>query len=379
MIGKKTPPARGKIEEDKKEDKGGEKERQRKKEEEVAPAQLLSQEEVDALLRSLKGGEIPLTVPEEKERKGVAEKYPRYDFRKVGRFISKMRLPSLEVVHRRFATEARSILSAALQKIIDVGMIDVTVGEFGSFIDNVPLPASFVVISLKPLRGFALIVIDGPLVLSMIDILLGGIGRPLKAEGRELTRIEQRLLRRVISTLLKVYQSSWDPIIHLEPEIVRIESHPQFAMIVPETDLIVSTRYDLDLGMVTGRMYIGIPYSILEPIKDQLQSRYQPSGLEIDEKWLERLIKRLSECPVSVIAELGRARITLRELLALKEGDVLKLNAEPDQPSALVYVQGVPKYVGLPGILNESKAVMVTKVIRTEEEAREEVLRRIVF
>ncbi len=378
MIGKKTPSTRRGIEEDKKKDKVEEKE-EKSKVEEVAPAQLLSQEEVDALLRSLRGGQIPLTVPGEGESKEVAEKYPRYDFRKVGRFISKMRLPSLEVVHRRFATEARSILSAALQKIIDVGMIDVTVGEFGSFIDNIPLPSSFVVISLKPLRGFALIVIEGPLVLSMIDILLGGVGRPLKAEGREFTRIEQRLLRRVISTLLKVYQSSWEPIIRLEPEIVRLESHPQFAMIIPETDLVVSTRYELDLGMVTGKMYIGIPYSILEPIKGQLQSRYQPSGLEIDEKWMERLIKRLSECPVSLRVELGRARITLRELLALKEGDVLKLNAEPDQPSALVYVQDVPKYVGLPGILNESKAIMVTKVIRNEEEAREEVLRRIVF
>jgi Flagellar motor switch protein len=92
---------------------------------------------------------------------------------------------------------------------------------------------------------------------------------------------------------------------------------------------------------------------------------------------LERLINRLSECPVSVRVELGRARITLRELLNLKTGDLIKLNTAPDEPSALVYIQDVPKYVGIPGVINEATAVMVTKVIKTEEEAREEILRRI--
>ncbi|MFZ8802149.1 MAG: flagellar motor switch protein FliM [Candidatus Calescibacterium sp.] len=347
-----------------------------RRETEITPKEVLSQEEVDLLLRSLRGGKIP--IREEKEvGEEEKEKSPRYDFRKVGRFISKMRLPSLEVIHRRFANDARSILSAALQKIIDISMVSVSVGEFGSFLDNIPLPASFVVVSLNPLRGLSVWALEGPLVLSIIDILLGGMGKPVKAEGREFTRIEQRLLRRILLTLLKVYQHSWEPILRIEPEIVRLENHPQFVMIVPEADLVVSTRYDIDLGTVTGKMYIAIPYSTLEPIRTQLQTGYQPSGLGIDRKWLERLINRLSECPVSVRVELGRARITLRELLNLKKGDLIKLNTAPDEPSALVYIQDVPKYVGIPGVINEATAVMVTKVIKTEEEAREEILRRI--
>jgi flagellar motor switch protein FliM len=370
----RKPIRRREIEEEEKEKKG-EKEEKR---EEITPSQILTQDEVDALLRSLRRGEIPVAVPEEVKPE-EKEKYPRYDFRKVGRFVSKMRLPSLEVIHRRFATEARSILSAALQKIIDIGMIDVTVGEFSSFLDNIPLPASFVVVSMKPLRGFSLWAFEGPLVLSIIDILLGGTGKGTKAEGREFTRIEQRLLKRVISTMLKPYQEAWDPVMHIEPEIVRLESHPQFVTIIPESDLIVSTRYEIDLGMVSGKLYIGIPYAILEPIRSQLQAGYQPSSLEIDRRWLERLISKLKECPVEIKCEIGRAKITLRELLSFKKGDIIKLNSSPNEESAVAFVQGVPKYIGIPGTFGESKAMLVTKVLRSEQELLQKVLSKIVF
>lgn len=351
-------------------------EEDKKKAEPEEPQQLLSQEEVDALLRGLREGEIP-TPPEKEE--GPKDKYPKYDFRKVGRFISKMRLPSLEVIHRRFATDSRSILSVALQRIIDLSMVNVMVSEFGNFIDNIPLPALFCVVSMRPLRGFSIWVLEAPLVMAIIDILLGGEGRALKAEGREFTRIEQRLIKRVISTMLKPYAEAWEPIIQIEPEIVRIENHPQFAAIIPDTDLIVSTTYEMDLGMVTGKMYVGIPYSILEPIRSLLQAGYQPANLEVDRKWLERLIERLKEAPVTIKVELGKAKITLRELIELKKGDVIKLNTEPDEDSAIVFVQDVPKFKGVPGKYGNSKAVLITKKVETEEEMREEVLKKLII
>ncbi len=366
--------------EKKEEEVGAKEEREGKKQkvEVTEPQPILSQDEVDALIRSLRGGELVLEKKEKEGEVSEVDRYPRYDFRKVGRFISKMRLPSLEVIHRRFATDARSILSSALQKIIDVSMTDVTVGEFGNFIDNVPLPALFVVISLKPLRGFCLWVFEAPVVMAMIDILLGGEGRAIKAEGREFTRIEQRLVRKIVSTIIKSYQTAWEPITELKPEIVRIESHPQFVSIVPETDLVVYTRYDVDLGMVSGRMYIAIPYSILEPIKTQLQSAYQPTSLELDRKWVERLIMRLKECPVGARVELGRAKITLRELINFKKGDVIRLNTSPEEESAVVHVQNIPKYKGIPGKSGNSKAVFITRSIKTEDEMRDEILRKLI-
>lgn len=361
-------------EEKKKEEGEREEEKKPRRVEDHGP--LLSQEEIDSLLRSLRGGEIKITPKEEEEK--VTEKYPRYDFRKVGRFISKMRLPSLEVIHRRFATDSRSILSVALQRLIDVSMVDTSVIEFRDFMDNVPLPAVFAVISMKPLRGFCVWAFDATIAMVMVDILLGGVGKPKKAEGREFTRIEQRLIRRVINTMLKPYQEAWEPVIRLHPEIVRIESHPQFVSIVPESDLVVSTRYAIDMGMVSGKMYSAIPYAILEPIKSQIQSAYQPTTLEVDKSWIDRMITRIKECPASIRVEIGRARMTLRELLQLKVGDVIRLNSSADEDCAIVFVQDVPKFKGIPGKSGDVKAVLVTKFIREEKELREEVLKKLI-
>ncbi len=373
MQPKKPPRRLGKEEEEIKE-KEAKAEAKKPKEE---PRQLLTQEEVDALLMGLRGGEIKIKEPTSEELQRAAEKYPRYDFKKVGRFISKMRLPALEVIHRRFSTDARSILSVALQKIMDISMLDTTVGEFGNFIDNVPLPALFVVITMKPMRGFSLWVLEAPLVLAIIDILLGGQGRAIKAEGREFTRIEQRLIRRVLSTILKSYQTAWEPVIRIYPEIVRVESHPQFATIVPESDLVVYTRYDVDLGMISGKMYVAIPYSTLEPIKSQLQAGYQPTSLEIDRKWVERLVEQLKACPVSATVELGRVKLTLEELLKLKKGDVLVLNSSPYEESAVVYIQNIPKFWGIPGVSGEKKSIFVTKLIPSRDEKKLDILRRL--
>lgn len=357
------------------EEKEEEEDRKRRKVEESGP--LLSQEEVDALLRSLRGGEIRIAPKEELEEK-PKDKYPKYDFRKVGRFISKMRLPSLEVIHRRFATDSRSILSVALQRLIDVSMVDTSVIEFRDFMDSVPLPAVFSVISMKPLRGFCVWAFDSAVAIVMVDVLLGGVGRPKKVEGREFTRIEQRLIRRVINTMLKPYQEAWEPVIKLQPEIVRIESHPQFVSIVPESDLVVSTRYTIDMGMVSGRMYMAIPYAILEPIKSQIQSAYQPTTLEVDKNWIERMITRIKECPVSINVEIGKGKITLRELIQLKSGDTIRLNTSPNEDCAIVFVQGVPKLKGIPGKSGDVKSVLITKFIKEENELRDEVLKKLI-
>lgn len=379
MLGGRDRGEREKLTKKEKEREKEEEEKKKEEEEEKKKAELdqgpvLSQEEVDALLRSLRGGEIKLEPKEE-----VAEdKYQRYDFRRVGRFISKMRLPSLEVIHRRFSTDARSMLSIALQRIIDISMIDTSVTEFGNFMDSVPLPAVFAVISMRPLRGFCVWAFDATIATVMIDILLGGMGRPKKAEGKEFTRIEQRLIRRVINTMLKPYQDAWEPVIKLQPEISRIESHPQFVSIVPESDLVVSVRYSIDMGTVSGRMYQAIPYAILEPIKSQIQSAYQPTTLEIDRSWIERMISRLKECPVRLRVEMGKAKLTLRELLQLKSGDVLRLNSSYDEDCAIVFVEDVPKFKGIPGKSGDVKAVLITKNIEKEEDVREEVLKKLI-
>ena len=341
--------------------------------------EILSQEEIDALLKGIEAGKVPI-APEKpaEEVTGTKErKVEKFSFSAARRMVSKMKFPAFEVIHQRFASNSRTTLSAALQRVMDLTVTSVDIMEFHWFLDNVPVPAAYSLISLKPLRGLLIIVFEAKLVYSIVDLLLGGFGRtPPKIEGREFTKIEQRLLRKVVELMIKDYERSWHPIFKVTSELVRMETHPQFVSIVPPNDLIAVVNLEMDLGESVGKVWIGMPYAMIEPIRGQLQAAYQPMRLEVDSEWISRLLERLEEVPVEVTAEIGRAKIKGEEVLALKVGDVIKLNTSADEDSTCIYIQGVPKFKALPGKLGEMKGVQITGKLESKEDIRKVVWRR---
>lgn len=343
-------------------------------------AGILSQEEIDALIRGIQEGEVPVAEepkpPEEKTPEG--KPVTKFSFSSIRRMASKMRLPAFEVIHQRLASLARTDLSAALQRIVDLNFLSVDIMEFSWFLANIPVPAAFNLVSIKPLRGLFLMIFEAKLVFGIVDLLLGGLGRSgIKIEGREFTKIEQRLIKRIAELMVKNYEKAWFPIYRVTCEFIRTETHPQFVSIIPPNDLIASVNLEMDLGELTGKVYLGIPYAIIEPIRGKLQAAYQPLRLEVDVEWLKRMRERLFDVPIEITVELGKTKITGRRLLELRRGDVMKIGSKADSDEAVCYVQNIPKFRGIPGRMGSARAFKITSKLEKEEDIRKVVWSKI--
>ncbi len=321
---------------------------------------ILSQEEVDSLLQGVSGGEVETETDLPVEAAGVV----KYDFASQDRTV-RGRMPTLEVINERFARSFRTSLSSALRKVADVNIASTDVIKFGEFSRSLPVPTSIHVFRMEPLRGYGMFVIESRLVYSLVDSFLGGIGTSdVKIEGRDFSPIENKMIKKVIMMCLRDYESAWEHVHKVKMAFVRSEINPQFAAIVPPNDVVIVIRFDIELEQTSGNIVMCIPYSTIEPVRTKLSAGFQSDQLEVDVAWKRRLQKRIEEATVNVIARLGTAEVTGRELLELKVGDVINLK-ENIRDTLLVAVGEAPKFQGFAGVLKGNRAVKIEeKIVR---------------
>ncbi|MFQ6112289.1 MAG: flagellar motor switch protein FliM [Nitrospinota bacterium] len=321
--------------------------------------QILTQEEVDTLLRGVTDGEIETGTDEVADPSGIVA----YDLTSQERII-RGRMPTLEIIHQRFSRLFRSSLSTMVRRVVDVGLVSSDMIKFGDFLKGLPVPTSLHIFKIEPLRGFALLVLETKLVFHMVDVLFGGRGKErVRVEGREFTAIENSIIRKVVSKALEDLQAAWKPVYELNIEYSRSEVNPQFAGIVPPSDLVVMTNFEAELEESQGNISICLPYSAIEPIRQKLHTGFQSERLEVDHAWLQRLREKILEAEVETLVLLGRTSITPRELMALKKEDVLMLDGwATDELEALV--EGVPKFRGVPGTYRRCRAFQITSLIQ---------------
>lgn len=319
---------------------------------------ILSQEEIDALLRGMSDGQVD-TTPEEIDESGIVV----YDLTNQDHII-RGRMPTLEIIDDNFSRLFRNSLSMSLRKRIEVDSRGVQMMKFGEFLRTLPVPSSLHVFRIEPLRGYALLVLDSELVFTLLDIFLGGSGKTsFRMEGREFTAIESRLIRKVVNMIFNDLEKAWNTVHPVSIRHVRNENNPQFVSISPPTDLVIMISFGLELEQFTGLITLCIPYSMLEPIKGKLYSGYQNDPLEIDRSTVERLLDCLKSAEVEVVVELGRGSIMVQDLLKLGVGDVLPLGNEvADLMTAKV--QGAPKFLGRAGVLGGNKAFQIEELIK---------------
>jgi flagellar motor switch protein FliM len=206
-------------------------------------------------------------------------------------------------------------------------------------------------------------VLESNLVFSLIDAFLGGKGsQGIKIEGRDFTNIETRMIRKVVDAALADYEEAWNPVYPVSIRFSRSEVNPQFVGIVPTADLVVAMSFDVEIETSAGKLIICIPYGCLEPIRNLLQSGFQSGQPEVDLAWMERFRERVMEASVNITAELGRAKITSKDLLHLEVGDVLLLDRYASGELD-VRVEGVLKLRGYPGVFRGNRAVKVSEVL----------------
>jgi flagellar motor switch protein FliM len=301
----------------------------------TSPNEILSQDEVDALLKGVNGEPAESEAAESAFEDGVRA----YDFDNPERIV-RGRLPTLEIINDRFARLARMGLYNLMRQNPDVTPGQVKVQKFADFKRNLVVPTNLNIVQVKPLRGMGLVVFDPALVMAVVDTLFGGDGRfHVRVEGRDFTAVEQRIIERLLGVVLEEYTRAWEPVFGLSLEFVRSEMNTQFANIASAGELVVTSSFTVDMGSVSGAIHVCIPYSTLEPIRDILASLRSGGEADADQRWLKQLSKQVQLAEVQLSAPLARVPATMGDLMKMKAGDVIPFELSPN---IVAEVEGVP-------------------------------------
>jgi len=323
---------------------------------------ILSQEEIDVLLKGLSGGEIETDRAEQREPGDVLP----YDLTSQDRII-RGRMPTFEMMTERFARLFRLSLSSLLRRVVGVSALSVEMMKFGEFLKTLPVPTSLHIFRMEPLRGSAIFVVESKVIFSLVDILFGGSGQSsFKIEGREFTAIENRLIKRAVLSALTDFEKAWKSILEVKISHQRSEINPQFAHIVPLTDVVVVVHFEIEMEFSSGIVSVCIPYSMLEPVREKLQAGYQSDALEVDREWANRFKDGLMSSRVELIVELGRSEVSGKEIVDLKKGDVIMLDRYRVDPLD-IFVEGVQKLTAFPGVYKGNSAIQIAGTIQGKE------------
>jgi len=317
--------------------------------------EFLSQDEVDALLKGV-SGEAEDAQPEAKTQAGVRP----YNLATEERIV-RARMPTFEMVNERFARQLRIAMFNFLRRSADVSVSQPRVQKFSDFVRNLVVPTNLNLVQVKPLRGTSLFIFDPNLVFLVVDSLFGGSGQfHNRVEGRDFTQTEMRIIQRLLEIVFEEYEKSWKPVYEIKLEYVRSEMNTQFASIATPNDVVIVTTLNMEFGSAGGEFHICIPYTSLEPIRDQLYSGLQSDGHETDKRWFKQLQREVQSAEVELVVNLGRAAVTLEQILNMQEGDVIGIDV-PE--TMLAEVDGVPVIECRCGVFNGQYAVRVEKMI----------------
>ena len=324
--------------------------------------EILSQDEIDALLEALSSGTLDVEAIKQKETKKIKV----YDFKRPDKF-SKDQIRGLQMIHESFARLLTTTLSARVRSVVQMKVVSVDQVTYEEFTRSLLNPTVLVLFSLEPLEGTSILEINPSLIFAIIDRLLGGRGEPLR-KPRELTDIEVTVVRRLIDDFLSVLEEAWGHVVELKLRFEGLETNPQFVQIAPPNDMTAVVTLDAKVGDIEGMINLCFPYFILEPIVSKLSAQYWFSAIrkETPPEMLENLKRRLERVRIPVSVELGTSSITVEELLNLDVGDVILLNEKVNSLVSIKVGEKV-KFKGKVGTVGRKLAVRVESLAAEEE------------
>jgi flagellar motor switch protein FliM len=323
--------------------------------------QILSQDEVDALLQGITG-ESQKLEQEEVETGAVRT----YDISSQERIV-RGRMPTMEIINERFARNIRIGLFNLIRKSPEIAIGSIKVQKYSAFLREIVVPTNFNIVSVRPLRGSGLIVCDPTLVFAVIDALFGGAGKyHTRIEGRDFSATEQRIITRLVDVITAEYKKAWHGIYPLELDYQRSEMQPQFANIATPSEIVVATSFTLEIGDTSGTIHFCIPYATLEPIRDVLYSTIQGDASEPDRRWVNLMKQQIQDANVELIAELATAPATVEQLLAFKVGDFIELDLNQVIQAKVV---GVPVIDCSYGTSNGRYALKVNQLLTSSPQS----------
>lgn len=323
---------------------------------------ILSQSEIDNLLKALSSGELDVDEMKEKNEKQVKN----YDFARPAKF-SKEHLRTLEIIFEHYGRLLSTNLPAYLRKVVQVEVMNSEAVIYSEFSNALSNPVLLGVVNMSPLDGNIVMELQSNLGFSIVDRLLGGNGDPLD-KPRDFSEIELVILERIFTICVNLLREPWENVVDINPRLERIETNSQFAQIISPSEMIAIVTINLRIGEVEGLMNICLPYSCLETVMDKLNTKYWFSTMqEKDSNTYETAIESLiSKAQIPIKAVLGNSSISVFDFVNLHIGDVIRLDRKIDDELD-VYVGNLKKFAALPGSSNDNFAIRITDVIRGEE------------
>jgi flagellar motor switch protein FliM len=333
--------------------------------------EVLSQDEIDQLLTAINAGD---TEPEDFRPAAETRKIKIYDFKRPDKF-SKEQIRTVSIMHETFARLATTNLSANLRSMAHVHVASVDQLTYEEFIRSIPTPTTLAIINMDPLKGNAILEIDPAITFSIIERLFGGKDEGSKVQ-HELTEIESAVMEGIIVRILGNMREAWSQVIDLRPRLGQIDTNPQFAQIVPPTEMVVLVTLETKVGDVEGMMNFCIPYLTIEPIIGKLSAQFWYSSVRrgTTTENLNVLKEKLASVDVNVVAEIGKIQVPVRDVLSLRTGDVVRLyNVQVGDPYSL-NIGNKQKFLCRPGVMGKKMAVqIIKKLAELEQEEFEEL------
>jgi flagellar motor switch protein FliM len=315
----------------------------------MSGSDILNQDEIDALLHGVDSGAVKTEAP-------VAPGEARqYDFANQVRIV-RGRLPTLEMINERFARLFRISLFNLLRRTPEVAVAPVKMLKFSEYVHSLHVPTNLNLVRIPPLRGTGLVVLDPKLVFAAVDNFFGGNGRFAKIEGREFTATEQRIIHMLLKHIFADLKEAWSHVQRLDIEYLNSEINPHFANIVSPTEIVVITSFHVELDGGGGDVHITMPYAMIEPLRELLDAGVASDRVEHDERWVSALKEEIEDADVELSTLLGRSKITMRQLMDMKAGDVLPCDFTG---RATVLAEDVPLFRGTFGVSNGQQAVQI--------------------
>ncbi|KIL35296.1 flagellar motor switch protein FliM [Cohnella kolymensis] len=320
---------------------------------------VLSQNEIDALLAALSSGEMDA---EELKKEEVQKKIRSYDFKRAVRF-SKDHIRSLTRVHENFARFLTTYFSAQLRTFVQISVVQVEQLPYDEFIRSIPKMTILNIFEAEPLEGRMVLEVHPNVAFAMLDRLLGGAGSAPSKIG-SLTEIETIIMEKIFSRALESLQEAWKTVIDLHPRLEALETNPQFMQIVSPNETIALISLSTKIGDTTGMINLCIPHVVIEPIMPRLSVHHwfvsQKKTRAPEE--VEMLEQRVSKARLPVIAELGYSHISVQEFLNLAVGDVIALHKHTDD-GLEVKVGDKVKFVAVPGTVRDKMAIQIHEIV----------------
>jgi len=324
----------------------------------MSTADLLSQDEIDALLHGVDDGDVETDAEVDES---VAGDTRQYDFNSQERIV-RGRMPTLEMVNERFARYFRISLFNFLRRSAEISISGIQIQKFSEYVQSLFVPTNLNIVRFAPLRGRALIVMEPRLVFTAVDNFFGGGGQFYnKVEGREFTPTEMRIIRLIIDLIFKDLKEAWKPVLELNFEYMNSEVNPAFANIVSPAEIVVVSTVHIELEGGGGDINIAMPYSMIEPIRDLLDAGISSDQGESDNnRWQISLRNEVMRSTVNMNSMLVEKKMKLSDVLHFKKGDVIPIDLPKE---VMLRAESIPVFRGEVGLSDGNYAVKISEKI----------------